>query len=65
MDQKMKNQNTFVPFNDEDEFSKDFLKETQGYNSSPKATEGSKNKGKTRIKRRGGRRKSNVDNSEK
>ena len=63
MDQKMKNQNTFVPFNDEDEFSKDFLKETQGHNSPPKAPEGSM--GKTRTKRRGGRRKSNIHNSEK
>ena len=63
MDQKMKNQNTFVPFNDEDEFSKDFLKETQGYNSPPKAPE--RRMKKTRTKRRGGRRKSNVDNSEK
>ena len=63
MDQKMKNQNTFVPFNDEDDFSKEFLKETQGYNSSPKAPEGRAEK--TRKKRRGGRRKSNVDDSEK
>ena len=63
MDQQMKNQNTFVPFNDEDEFSKDFFKETQGYNSSPKAPEGRAEK--TRTKRRGGRGKSNVDNSEK
>ena len=59
----MKNQNTFVPFNDEDEFSKDFLKETQGYNSPSKAPEGSM--GMTRTNRRGGRRKSNSDNSEK
>ena len=59
----MNNQNTFVPFNDEDDFSKDFLKETQGYNSSPKAPEGRAEK--TRTKRRGGRSKSNVDDSEK
>ena len=59
----MKNQNTFVPFNDEDEFPKEFLKETQGYNTSPKASEGRTEK--TRTKRRGARRKSNVDDSEK
>ena len=59
----MKNQNTFVPFNDEYDFSKDFLKETQGYNSAQKASGGRKEK--TRTKRRGARRKSNVDDSEK
>ena len=59
----MKNQNTFVPFNDEDDFSKDFLKETQGYNSAQEASRGRTEK--TRTKRRGARRKSNVDDSEK
>ena len=59
----MNNQNKFVPFNDEDDFSKDFLEKTQGYNSPQKAPGGRTEK--TRTKRRGGRRKSNVDDSEK
>ena len=59
----MNNQNTFVPFNDEDDFSKDFFKETQGYNSAQEASGGRTEK--TRTKRRGARRKSNVDDSEK
>ena len=60
MDQKMKNQYTYVPFNDEDENSKDFLSETQGYNNSSKAKKGSAKK----TKKRGGRKRSNAKNPE-
>ena len=56
----MKNQYTYVPFNDEDENSKDFLSETQGYNNSSKAKKGSAKK----TKKRGGRKRSNAKNSE-
>ena len=60
MNQNMKNQYTYVPFNDEDENSKDFLRDTQGYNNSPKANKRSAKK----KKKRGGRRKSDAKNSE-
>ena len=58
MNEKMY-RNSNVPFNDYDEDSKDFLRETQGYSpSQPQRV------AKTKTKGRGGKKKSNKDSDQ-
>ena len=52
--------NSNIPFNDYEEGSKEFLRETQGYNSPSKPQKVVK----TKTKGRGGKKKSNKDSDQ-